>query len=94
MPARSCSRCVGLPGGWQPASAGKTAHATRPFSPTPTPTQLEQHSTRQQQLELEYRPTVQRLPALLQQLKPEELSQAAEFAALEGMRGPLLQVSA
>lgn len=35
---------------------------------------------------------VQQLPALLEQLRPEELSQAAEFAALEGMREPLLQV--
>lgn len=54
--------------------------------------QLQEYTTKQQQLELEYRPTVQQLPALLQQLRPEELSQAAEFAALEGMRGPILQV--
>lgn len=55
--------------------------------------QLQQFSNKQQQLELQYRPVVQQLPTLLEQLRPEELSQAAEFAALEGMREPLLQVS-
>lgn len=58
-----------------------------------TCTQLQEFSTKQQQLELQYRPVVQQLPTLLQQLRPEELSQAAEFAAQEGMREPLLQVN-
>jgi hypothetical protein len=53
---------------------------------------LQEFSSKQQQLELQYRPVVQQLPSLLEQLRPEELSQAAEFAALEGMREPLLQV--
>lgn len=55
--------------------------------------QLQDFSNKQQQLELQYRPVVAQLPALLEQLRPEELSQAAEFAALEGMREPLLQAS-
>lgn len=54
--------------------------------------QLQEFSGKQQQLELQYRPVVQQLPTLLQQLQPEELSQAAEFAALEGLRSPILQV--
>ena len=57
-----------------------------------SPLQLQEFSGKQQQLELQYRPVVQQLPSLLEQLRPEELSQAAEFAALEGMREPLLQV--
>jgi len=35
---------------------------------------------------------VLKLPSLLQQLRPEELSQAAEFATSEGMREPVMQV--
>jgi uncharacterized protein YkwD len=54
---------------------------------------LQQFSNKQQQLELQYRPVMQQLTTLLEQLRPEELAQAAEFAALEGMREPLLQVS-
>jgi hypothetical protein len=54
--------------------------------------QLQEYSQRQQQLELKYRPLVQQLPALQQQLRPEELSAAAEFALTEGMRQPILQV--
>lgn len=71
-------------------------HCHRPFAfRTTTPAtqpQLQDFSNKQQQLELQYRPVVAQLPALLEQLRPEELSQAAEFAALEGMREPLLQV--
>lgn len=54
--------------------------------------QLQEYSQRQQQLELKYRPVVQQLPALQQQLRPEEMSAAAEFAATEGMRQPIMQV--
>lgn len=54
--------------------------------------QLQEFSAKQQQLELQYKPVVQQLPTLLQQLRPEELSQAAEFATLQGMREPLLKV--
>ncbi|KAF6257500.1 hypothetical protein COO60DRAFT_1222554 [Scenedesmus sp. NREL 46B-D3] len=53
--------------------------------------QLQEYSQRQQQLELKYRPVVQQLPALQQQLRPEELSAAAEFALTEGMRQPIMQ---
>jgi hypothetical protein len=35
---------------------------------------------------------VQQLPALQQQLRPDELSAAAEFALTEGMRQPIMQV--
>jgi hypothetical protein len=54
--------------------------------------QLQDFSAKQQQLELQYRPVVQQLPTLLQRLQPMAMSQAAEFAAVEGMRQPLLQV--
>jgi len=56
--------------------------------------QLQEFSSKQQQIELHYRPVVQQLPTLLQQLQPEELSQAAEFAVVEGLRAPILQVRA
>lgn len=68
-----------------------TPLAFRTTTPATQP-QLQDFSNKQQQLELQYRPVVAQLPALLEQLRPEELSQAAEFAALEGMREPLLQV--
>lgn len=55
--------------------------------------QLQEFSSKQQQIELHYRPVVQQLPTLLQQLQPEELSQAAEFAVVEGLRAPILQVT-
>jgi hypothetical protein len=54
--------------------------------------QLQEYSQRQQQLELKYRPLVQQLPALQQALRPDELAAAAEFAATEGMRQPIMQV--
>lgn len=54
--------------------------------------QLQEYVVRQGQLELKYKPVVQQLPSLLQQLRPEELSQAAEFAVAEGMRQPIMQV--
>jgi hypothetical protein len=54
--------------------------------------QLQEYSQRQQQLELKYRPVVQQLPSLQQQLRPDELSAAAEFALTEGMRQPIMQV--
>eukprot|EP00879_Flechtneria_rotunda_P007919 GHRR01008297.1.p1 GENE.GHRR01008297.1~~GHRR01008297.1.p1 ORF type:complete len:338 (+),score=146.04 GHRR01008297.1:547-1560(+) len=55
--------------------------------------QLQDFGQRQEQLELRYRPVVQQLPSLQQQLHPGELSQAAEFAVSEGMRQPILQVT-
>lgn len=54
--------------------------------------QLQEYVVRQEQLELKYRPVVQQLPHIQQQLRAEELSQAAEFALSEGMRQPIMQV--
>jgi hypothetical protein len=54
--------------------------------------QLQEYDSRHRRLQQEYQPLVARLPQLQQQLPPEQLLAAAEFAASQGMQEPLSQV--
>ncbi|KAF8073127.1 hypothetical protein HT031_000788 [Scenedesmus sp. PABB004] len=54
---------------------------------------LQEAAAKQEELERRFAPAVRALPALAAELRPEQLAAAAEFAATEGMRAPLLAVT-
>jgi hypothetical protein len=53
---------------------------------------LQEYDRRHSRLQQEYQPLVSRLPQLHQQLPPDQLLAAAEFAASQGMQEPVSQV--